>query len=477
MNIKINKELSILVIGRILQIIILLIALRISTKLLSPTEMGNLYLILSICSFFGFFFINPVGQYINRKTHEWHENNNLLNTLYVYNYYLIFASILSIAVIYIAYFYGIGNTIELTLLMLFIPLYIFFNTWNQTIIPMINILEKRIIFTLFTILTLSVSLFFSYYFVGYYDKTGIYWFIGQIVGFGIMALLAFVYFIKYINNDINLKLAHSWFTIKNIKIIASFALPLAVSVFFVWMQSQSYRIIIEKNIGAEFLGYFGVGMAIALAISSSFETIVMQFLYPKMYKAMKNDEDFKIVFTNIINYIIPIYFVLAVCVSFLAIYLTTILVDVKYHSVYIFVIFGIWIEFFRMTSNLISTVSHSKMETSSLILPNLVGGLIVLFGVYTVSQYEGYIFLIPIVLLFGGFILVILMFYKMNQLIEIQFNFSRLPSLFLYSGIFGLSILFYQVASNIYYSVSIVFSFGIYFLWVLNKLIKLGESN
>ena len=73
-----------------------------------------------------------------------------------------------------------------------------------------------------------------------------------------------------------------------------------------------------------------------------------------MYKSMTNDKDFKILFTSIINYIIPIYFILAICVSFLSVYLTTILVDPKYHSVYIFVIFGIWIEFFRMSSNLLS---------------------------------------------------------------------------------------------------------------------------
>lgn len=477
MTIKINKELSILVIGRILQIIILLIALRISTQLLAPNEIGNLYLILSICSFFGFFFINPIGQYINRKTHEWHEGNNLLNKLYVYNYYVFFASILSIAVVYIAYFYGIGNTIELKLLMVFIPLYIFFNTWNQTIIPMFNMLEKRIIFSIFTILTLIVSLLFSYYFVSSYDRIGIYWFIGQIIGFSIMALFSLIYFVIHIDNDINLNIAHSWIKTSNIKKILIFALPLAISVFFVWIQNQSYRIIIEKYIGPEFLGYFGVGMSIALAISSSFETIVMQFLYPKMYKAMKNDEDFKIVFTSIINYIIPIYFVLAVCVSFLSIYITTILVDVKYHSVYVFVIFGIWIEFFRMSTNLIATVSHSKMKTSNLILPNLVGGLIVLFGVYIVSQHENYSFLIPIILLFAGFSLFALMFYKMDQLIKIQFNFNRVILIFLYSGVFGLSILFYQLASNIYYSVSIVFVFGIYFLWVLNNLIKLGENS
>lgn len=477
MTTRIHKELLILIIGRVLQIIILLVALRVSTKLLTPEEMGNLYLILSICSFFGFFFINPIGQYINRKTHDWHERNILLNKLYNYNYYIIVASILSTFVIYAVYNYGIANTIELKLLLFFIPLYIFFNTWNQTLIPMINMLEKRIVFTIFTIFTLLLCLLTSSLIIIYYEKMGIYWFIGQIIGFGIMSLVALIYFYKYVDKYINLSLAHSWIRINNIRKILAFSFPLAISVFFVWMQSQSYRIVIEKYIGAEFLGYFGVGMAISMAISSSFEAIVMQFLYPKMYKSMKNDEEFNNIFTRIINYIIPIYFILSVFVSFLAVYLTTILVDSKYHIVYIFVIFGIWIEFFRMSSNLLSTISHSKMQTSNLIAPNFVGGLIVLIGVYIVTTYENYSFLIPLVLLFAGFVLFLLMFYKMNKLMKIQYYFSSLPKIILYSSFFGLAVLFYKYSSNIYYSIAIVFVFGIYFLWVLNNLIKLGESN
>lgn len=472
-----DKDLLILAAGRGLQIVILLFALKLSTHLLSPSEMGNLYLILSICSFFGLFFINPIGQYINRKTHEWYEENSLLNILYLYNYYILIASIFSVLIILTLYFYGIGNSIELKLLVIFIPLYIFFNTWNQTIIPMINMLEKRTVFTIFTVLTLITSLLFSYFLTNLYDKNGIYWFSGQIIGFGIMALVTLIYFIRHINNSLNFQLAHRWINLINIKKNLIFALPLAISAFFIWMQNQSYKIIIEKYIGVEFLGYFGVGMSIALAISSSFETIVMQFLYPKLYKSMKNQEEFQLIFTKIINYIIPIYFTLAICVSFLSIYLTTILVDIKYHSVYTFVIFGIWIEFFRMSSNLIATISHSKMQTSKLTFPNIAGGLIVLLGVYTVSHYENYSFLIPSVLLFAGLILFIIMYYKMNQLINIKFNFRKLSIVFGYSTIFILALLFYNVSSNFYYSIGIVALFGIYFLWVLNNLIQLGENS
>jgi hypothetical protein len=49
---KKNNELIILIVGRILQVLITLISIRISTSLLDAKEIGNLYLILTITGFF-----------------------------------------------------------------------------------------------------------------------------------------------------------------------------------------------------------------------------------------------------------------------------------------------------------------------------------------------------------------------------------------------------------------------------------------
>lgn len=469
---KINKELSILILGRIAQVVVLLASIKISTVLLSPSEMGNLYLIVSICSFFGFFFMNPIGQYVNRKTHEWHQSGILLNKLYNYNYYIIFASLMSFFIVTSLHFFGIANNVNYTLLIVLIPLFIFFNTWNQTIIPMINMLEHRAVFTAFTIFTLSLSLFFSYLIINWLNADGIIWFSGQIVGLGLMAIVALIYFVKNIENKFSISIAHGTVTRENLKHILLFALPLSVGVLFLWMQNQSYRLIIEKYIGAEFLGYFGVGMAIAIAISSSFETIVMQFLYPKMYKHMNDEIQFKVIFSNIINLILPIYFLLAIFISFLAMYLMTILVDTKYSSSYIFVIFGIWVEFFRMASNLISAIAHSKMQTKTLIFPYAVGGIFVAVGTYLVSQKQNYELLIPAVLIAGGILTFWQMLRKMNILINFDLKIGNFVKILVYSFTFGIATLLYDYSVSFYSSIVIVLVFGLYFLFVLYRFIK-----
>ena len=119
----INKELLILIIGRVLQIIIALVSIKIATKYLEPIEMGNYYLIMSIVGLYGFFLINPVGQYINRNTHRWYKEKKIINIFFIFNFYVVFMFFISFILTYLLYKVGIGNSIEMFYFILFVSLY------------------------------------------------------------------------------------------------------------------------------------------------------------------------------------------------------------------------------------------------------------------------------------------------------------------------------------------------------------------
>ena len=473
---KLNSKLLIIIIGRVLQIIIALIAIKLATKYLDASEMGNYYLVVSITGFFSLFFINPIGQYINRKTHQWYEEKNILNIFYIFNYYIFFLSFLSIAIIYILYSFNIGNNIELFTLIIVISIYIIFNTWNQTIIPMINMLEYRISFVLLTLASQLLFLILAYTFITVFAKEGIYWFLGQVIAFGIIALISLVYFIQKIQNSFDINIAHKMINKVNLEKIIKFSAPLSISVLFFWMQTQSYPLIIEKYLTLEFLGYLGVGMTVALAISNAFESIIMQYLYPTMYKSMNNEIQFSNTISNIINLILPIYFLLSIYVSIFAIYINSILVDSKYFDSYIFVIFGIWIAFFRMSSNIIANIAHSKMETKKLILPNLIGAVSTVVGVIIAAQTQNYQFNIPIVLVISAIISFLIMYKMMNRLVPIKLEIKNFLLVLVLSIPFVIGILFYNYANNILHSIIIVSCFGLYFLLVLYLIIKKGNK-
>jgi O-antigen/teichoic acid export membrane protein len=469
---KENSKLSILIVGRALQILIALISIKISTKLLSANEIGNLYLILSIASFFGLFLVNPIGQYINRKTHQWHDESNLINIMYIYNIYIIAISLFSIFITYLMHHLSIGTGIDLTYFMFFIALFIYFSTWNQTIIPMINMLEYRIAFVVFTLASQLLFLALAYFLINIFGPLGVFWFLGQAISFGIVAVIAMIYFTRNIQSNFNFSIAHKMISIENLKEVLKFSAPLSIGVLFLWMQTQSYGVIIEKYIGAEFLGYFGVGIAVALAISSAFEAVIMQYLYPKMYESMKDENKFSIVMSNILNLIIPIYFLLAIFVSIFSIYIMAILVDVKYIDSYIYTIFGIWISFFRMSSNMLANIAHAKLKTKELIYPYIIGGTIAVIGVIISTNSENYNLYIPLSLVFAGVANSIFMYVKMNRLVKIDLRMKNLYFILFYSIPFMAGLFFYDNSNNILHSFFIVGIFGFYFLYILYLLIK-----
>lgn len=78
---NINYDLIILLSGRLLQAFITLITLRVLTTVLPKSELGLVYYIITIQTFYSLFLINPVGQYFNRNTIAWYENGRLMNHL------------------------------------------------------------------------------------------------------------------------------------------------------------------------------------------------------------------------------------------------------------------------------------------------------------------------------------------------------------------------------------------------------------
>lgn len=473
---KLNSTFIIIIVGRVLQIIIALVAIKLATKNLSVSEMGNFYLIVSIAGFFSFFLISPIGQYVNRKTHQWYEEKKILNVFYIYNYYIMFLVFLSIPVIYILYHFGIGSNVELSTLIIVLVVYLVFHTWNQTIIPMINMLEHRVSFILFTLASQLLFLILAYLFINIFQKEGVYWFLGQAVAFGIMAVASFIYFKQIIQNNFSIKTAHQMINKSNLNSIIKFSSPLVLSALFFWMQTQSYPLIIQKYLTSEFLGYIGVGFAVAFAISAAFESIVMQYLYPAMYKSMKNDVDFSNTISNISNIIIPIYLMLSIFVSIFAIYINSILVDTKFFESYTYVIFAIWIAFFRMSSNIISNIAHSKMETKKLVLPNLLGAITAVFGVVIASHTQNYEFNIPLMLIFSAIISFLLMYKIMNSLVYIKLKIENLFFVLVLSIPLFIGTSLYDYAVNTLYSILIVSCFGLYFLLTLYFIIKRGDK-
>ena len=95
---NISKDLSIIIIGRVLQIIIMLVSFRLLTTFLTPEEVGNYYIILALVAFFNLVLLNPSSMYFSRHLLQWQRSKNLLNALSVFILWIVIVAIASIPI-------------------------------------------------------------------------------------------------------------------------------------------------------------------------------------------------------------------------------------------------------------------------------------------------------------------------------------------------------------------------------------------
>ena len=81
LNLLIISDVSILVIGRIIQIIISLVSLRLITTVLNVEEVGNYYLILSLGFFFSYI-LEPICDVLGRHLVDWQDKSVLIGYVF-----------------------------------------------------------------------------------------------------------------------------------------------------------------------------------------------------------------------------------------------------------------------------------------------------------------------------------------------------------------------------------------------------------
>ncbi|MBU1183169.1 MAG: NAD-dependent epimerase/dehydratase family protein [Proteobacteria bacterium] len=84
-----HRDILLLAGGRLAQALLAIVSLRLLTALLSPAQVGSMFLILSLASCVGLFFISPVSLFLNRKLHGWHNSNVLWGRFQLFNLYVL----------------------------------------------------------------------------------------------------------------------------------------------------------------------------------------------------------------------------------------------------------------------------------------------------------------------------------------------------------------------------------------------------
>lgn len=464
-----NSGAVVIIFGRVLQVALSLVSVRLMTTMLTTAEVGNYYLVFTILSFFALTFLNPVGVYLNRKTHLWVAGQTIFDRLFVFALYLLLVCLLTVPSVYLLrHATGFGSSMPLGLLILFVMIGLFCTTWNQVMVPLLNMIQRRTSFVVFSTLTLCAALGFSVILVRYHSPTALSWLFGQAAAQIVVGLMATVYFYRVVKGSLSSASARAVVSGDNLRHVLRFALPVGATTLLMWLQNQSYRLIVEQRAGLESLAMIGLGLGIASNIAASVESIVHQLYMPQFYQGISEAgrEERAAAWNRMAQLTLPLYLSLALFVSCLAPFLMNVLAHSKFAGAWIFVVFGAWIEFCRMTNGVLVAVAHAEMQTGHLVKSYLIGGILAVAGVWLATGLPAAPLLIPLALLVSAAVATGFMYNDMRRLMRTKVGIRTIRRSMMLSLPFALALPFANSPRNLAVSVLVVGVAGCYFLAV-----------
>ncbi len=368
----------VIIFGRAIQFLLALVMMRVATTLLSPEEMGKVSLVVTTIAFFALFLVNPVGMFINRRLHAWQASGVAWHYLIRYVNYLIFVALIAgvvLLLLYISKLVGFG--ISIGWLLVFVCGSLFFNTINQTVIPSLNLLGDSRRFVTLTVATIAVSFMCATLLVQMVQRSAQYWLLGLLVGQTLLGVVgAWVLFISLKKTKaLHVPLTIRW---RNLRVLFSFAWPVAIAVGLGWIQNQSYRYLMEERLGLMELGLFVAGYGISAGLVAGFESVFTTYFQPKFYKLLSNDNVSQQTkaWQDYAQAILPSLLITSFFIVATAPDLTQLLLGSSFRQSSQFVIWGSLAESVRISISVFGMAAHARMNTKLLLIPNFVGAVI-----------------------------------------------------------------------------------------------------
>jgi len=370
--------------GRLLVALVSIATFRVATTYLNPAQYGELAILVAVQAFCGLFLVSPVSQHINRYTHQWWDDGTLLARFAFYGKYVFVVALIGVAAVYLfVTFSNVEDTLFAGFAMLVI---VNAATWNATTVFMLNMLGFRASSVIWATVTVVVALMGSVAFM-FWIPNATAWLFGQALGMAIGALGAGRVLRQSAYKPAHLPQVHSLISRAE---VLSYCFPLAIATGLMWLQVSGYRFVVRAYWGVEALGYAAVGLLMAGQIWGLAETLVQQFLYPFFFRRISqaNQSESQDALSDLLNFMGPLYLVLAGATFVGAPYILKLLAAPQYMGAEIFVRFGAAIECCRVLGNLLSQAAQVTKQTRSLALPYAAGATVAI-GLMLISGNQG----------------------------------------------------------------------------------------
>ncbi len=266
-----------------------IVSVKVSTMLLSPEQLGSISQLNSMVNLFNLVLVIPVAHFITRGFLDWYETDHLADNS---GKYFCYVAITALAATLIA---GVLQWQCQLVSNFSIPAILFLVGLNMVFMPLnsfgstgFNLLGKRGVNVFFTNLVAWASLLFS---IGlfYIYKTNVAWSLGQAAGFIAGSFSVFILWKRITGRRQTEALPiHEHAIVFSAGKIFAFSWPFIFTSGLWWVQTQSYRFILDKIQGLADVGYFSVAYALASMPIMLYESVIGQYLEPTFFGELKN---------------------------------------------------------------------------------------------------------------------------------------------------------------------------------------------
>lgn len=421
---RIDRDLLIVAIGKIIQIAVAFVALRLLTYQLDVSEVGQYYILLSLLTFVNFLFLNGIGQYYNRFLYNYKDAGSLASATKALSLARFILILFATAVMIPLFFFS--EVSEYFSFYYFFPVILLslFSGTALAFINAVNILKFRVAFVGYTVVYSIAGVALASCLTETTELGAIGWLIG--IALGQLSVLYFSYnkLITITKSTVALK---DFLMDIDVKAIVAFVIPISLVLLLQWVNNSSFRLLIAESYSLEFVAGVSVAFAVSASIFNAFEGFLTQYYLPGYYSNIATaDREIRLLHTNsIISKLLGYYFLLFGFVVFFSDYILVLLVDSKFHHLGLYLKIAAGFELFRASSNVIYLVSQSEVNTKGAIFPYAAGAVALVFSL-SIFNLHAELFFVPLIVFLSSLLVFILLFLNMRKLLPIVFPWKSL---------------------------------------------------
>jgi O-antigen/teichoic acid export membrane protein len=383
------RDILILSVGRVLQVLAGLITIKTATTVLSPGEVGSMNQLMSLAVIGTSALLMPMTAYIGRGCLEWMDAGILRRRLGSYLLIILAVALACGAVVWViqAQLMVVSGMTPVWVAGL-VVLYTVGFALHTMGSSGLNLIGHRLLYVLFMNLAAWGGLLLAMWWSSPHASPEL-WLLGIFCGF-LLSSLSYAVLDRYarltapVHSERSSVLAFDW------QALSLFVGPQAIAFLFFWTQTQSYRFVLSWVADITTVGLFAAGYMVCSVPMQTFESLFNEFYSPTLFRALKGQdtEGMARAWNAYAAAYIPAIILFGAFLIGNAVFLVKVLLGEQFQAIASILVWPALTETLRAISSTLHHLGLAKVDMTVNILPVLCGAFVAPTLVYLLASSE-----------------------------------------------------------------------------------------